>query len=198
MGRYARHLLNVATDPWHTAGFLLHWIRYRTLAERKFPSVVLKNKTNLFSLDVHGEQAPNPDSRITLAQQTDALGMPCSRVDWRYSSIDIESVDKTLSLLGSELKRQKLGELSYDSASLASDLTMYGAYGGHHIGTARMGDDPRHSVVDANCKVHAVANLYVASAAVFPTSSQANPTLTIVALALRLADHLKSLHPVAA
>lgn len=197
IGRYARHLLNVATDPWHTAGFLLHWIRYRTLAERKFPSVVLKNKTNLFSLDVHGEQAPNPHSRITLSDQKDALGMPCSRIDWRYSEIDITSVDKTLTLLGGELARQGLGELSYDPASLASDLTMYGAYGGHHIGTARMGSDKRHSVVDANCKLHGVANLYVASAAVFTTSSQANPTLTIVALALRLADHLRSLHPVA-
>ena len=69
----------------------------------------------------------------------------------------------------------------------------YGAYGGHHIGTARMGDDPRTSVVDANCRVHGVANLHIASAAVFPTSSQANPTLTVVALALRLADRLRAL-----
>jgi len=69
-------------------------------------------------------------------------------------------------------------------------LTRFGAYGGHHIGTARMGDNPQSSVVDRDCKLHHVDNLYIASSAVFPTSSQANPTLTITALALRLGDHL--------
>ena len=71
----------------------------------------------------------------------------------------------------------------------------FGAYGGHHIGTARMGIDPRSSVVDADCRVHSVRNLFVAGSAVFPTSSQANPTLTLVALALRLAAHLKARLP---
>jgi choline dehydrogenase-like flavoprotein len=77
-------------------------------------------------------------------------------------------------------------------------MTRYGAYGGHHIGTARMGNDPRTSVVDANCRVHGVRNLHVASAAVFPTSSQANPTLTVVALSLRLAERIKALMQAAA
>jgi choline dehydrogenase-like flavoprotein len=71
-------------------------------------------------------------------------------------------------------------------------MTRYGAYGGHHIGTARMGHDPHLSVVDADCRIHGVSNLSIASAAVFPTSSQANPTLTVVALALRLADRLRA------
>jgi len=66
----------------------------------------------------------------------------------------------------------------------------FGAYGGHHIGTARMGSDPRTSVVDANCRVHSVGNLFVAGSAAFPTSSQANPTLTLIALSLRLGRHL--------
>ena len=71
-------------------------------------------------------------------------------------------------------------------------MTRYGAYGGHHIGTARLGSDPASSVVDPDCRVHGVDNLFIAGSAVFPTSSQANPTLTIVAMALRLADHLKT------
>lgn len=195
LGRYARHLLNVMTDPFDTTAFLLHWIRYRTLSERKFPSVVLKNRTNLFSLDVHGEQAPNPESRVTLTSDKDAMGMLRTRVDWRYSDIDIVSVDKMLALMASEFKRCGVGELTYDPSTLAEDLTMYGAYGGHHIGTARMGTDARTSVVNADGRLHDVGNLYVASAATFPTSSQANPTLTIVALALRLAAHLKTLAP---
>jgi choline dehydrogenase-like flavoprotein len=76
----------------------------------------------------------------------------------------------------------------------ALDATVRGStpVGGHHIGTARMSASPRHGVVDADCAVHGVPNLFVASAAVFPTCGHANPTLTIVALALRLADHLKA------
>jgi len=70
-------------------------------------------------------------------------------------------------------------------------MTRYGAYGGHHIGTARMGTDPRSSVVNSDCRVHGIGNLYIAGSAVFPTSSQANPTLTLVALALRLAARLE-------
>ena len=66
----------------------------------------------------------------------------------------------------------------------------FGAYGGHHLGTARMGTDARTSVVDADCRVHSVRNLFVAGSAVFPTSSQANPTLTLIALSLRLGRHL--------
>lgn len=189
--RYFRHIRNVVSDPFDTIGFFLHWIWHHELAGRRYPSVILKNKTNLFSLDVNGEQAPNPNSRVTLSTQMDALGMPRSHIDWRYSEIDVVSVDKTLNLLASEFKRCGVGELSYDPSTLEADLTMYGAYGGHHIGTARMGADPKTSVVDANCKVHGISNLYVASSAVFPTSSQANPTLSIVALALRLVDHLK-------
>jgi choline dehydrogenase-like flavoprotein len=79
----------------------------------------------------------------------------------------------------------------FDAAGVETEVTRYGAYGGHHIGTARMGTDVRTSVVDADCRVHSVSNLYIAGSAVFPTSSQANPTLTIVAMALRLAHHLR-------
>ncbi len=74
--------------------------------------------------------------------------------------------------------------------TLEEDLLRFGAYGGHHIGTARMGGDPRTSVVDADCRVHSTDNLFVAGSAAFPTSSQANPTLTLIALSLRLGRHL--------
>jgi choline dehydrogenase-like flavoprotein len=119
--------------------------------------------------------------------------MPRLRIDWRYTPGDVDSVTRALALLADDLKNSGAGRLVYDPGTLESEMTRYGAYGGHHIGTARMGTDPHTSVVDANCRIHSVDNLYVAGAAVFPTSSQANPTLTIVALSLRLADHLKSL-----
>ncbi|MDB5963545.1 MAG: dependent oxidoreductase, partial [Polaromonas sp.] len=189
-GLYARHLRNVLSDPMDTTAFLAHWVARRTLAQRKFPSVILRNRTNRFSLELHGEQVPNASSRVTLIDQQDALGMPRIRVDWRYSSQDIDSLRRTLDVFSGEFARSGVGRLDYDKDTLEQDLTRFGAYGGHHLGTARMGQDVRTSVVDADCQVHAVRNLFIAGSAVFPTSSQANPTLTLIALSLRLGDHL--------
>lgn len=186
----ARHLLNVATDPLDTAGFLAHWLRHRTLAERKFPSVILRNRSNRFSLEMHGEQVPRAESRVTLAEGRDPLGLPKLRVDWRYGAQDIDSLRRTLRILAQEFERSGTASLSIDEDRLEEDLTRFGAYGGHHVGTARMGSDPRTSVVDANARVHSVDNLYVAGSAIFPTSSQANPTLTLIATTLRLGHHL--------
>ena len=188
--RYAQHVLNVATDPLDTAAFLAHWLRRRTLASRKFPSVILRNRSNRFSLEVHGEQFPRPQSRVTLSERVDALGMPRLRVDWRYGQDDIESVRRTLDVMAHAFEASHTAQLSYQSQTLEEDLLRFGAYGGHHLGTTRMGSDPRSSVVNSDCQVHGVRNLFVASSAVFATSSQANPTLTLLALSLRLADTL--------
>ena len=103
---------------------------------------------------------------------------------------NIESIGGMLDLLAQEFARSGVARLEYDRQTLEEDLMRFGAYGGHHIGTARMGSDPRTSVVDADCRVHSVNNLYVAGSAAFPTSSQANPTLTLIALSLRLGRHL--------
>jgi len=189
---YARHLLNVATDPLHTAAFLGHWLTQRTLAERKFPSVILRNRTNRFSLEVHSEQIPQAASRVMLNERRDALGMPMLRVDWRYSQADIDSVRGTLDVIAEEFEASGVAKFEYQREQLEDDLLRFGAYGGHHLGTARMGSDPRTSVVNADCQLHSVRNLFVAGSAVFPTSSQANPTLTLIALSLRLADTLAS------
>jgi choline dehydrogenase-like flavoprotein len=128
-----------------------------------------------------------------LESATDALGMPRLRVDWRYTARDVDTVTRAIALLAQELDRNGVGRLDYKPESVEAEMTRYGAYGGHHIGTARMGSDPRSSVVDADCRVHGVGNLYIAGSATFPTSSQANPTLTLVALSLRLAATLRCL-----
>jgi choline dehydrogenase-like flavoprotein len=190
IGTYARHMLNVVADPLDTSAFLSHWVTRRTLADRKFPSVILRNRTNRFSLEMHGEQAPLETSRVTLTSKDDVLGMPKLRVDWRYSQSDIESLRGTLDLIAQQVELAGVGRLEYQRETLEEDLTRFGAYGGHHIGTTRMGNDERTSVVDQDCQVHSVNNLYIAGSAVFPTSSQANPTLTLLALTLRLGDTL--------
>jgi choline dehydrogenase-like flavoprotein len=105
----------------------------------------------------------------------------------------LDTVRREIELLAGEIDRSGLGRFEYDPASIEHEMTRYGAYGGHHIGTARMGADVRASVVNPDCRVHTVENLFISGSATFPTSSQANPTLTIVAMSLRLAAHLKGL-----
>lgn len=186
------HMRNLATDLPGTAAFGWHLFTRRKLAARKFPSIIVHPKANRFSLDFHAEQQPNRESRVTLTSARDALGMPQLLVDWRHAPGDVHTVRTALAVLARDLHESGAGRLDYDSEAVEAEMLRDGAYGGHHIGTARMGTDPRRSVVDSDGRVHGMDNLYVAGAAVFPTSSQANPTLTIVALALRLADHLQA------
>jgi len=189
---WMRHVGNVLSGPAEVMAFAWHMLRDRRLASRKFPSIIIKSKASLYSLDFHAEQQPNPDSRVTLGDDRDALGTRRIHVDWRYTPRDVDTVARALALFAADIARSGVGSFSYDPARVEAEMTRYGAYGGHHLGTARMGNDPRTSVVNAECRVHDVDNLYIASAATFATSSQANPTLTVVALALRLAATLRA------
>ncbi len=146
-----------------------------------------------FTMWSTAEQAPNPDSRVTLGQATDALGLPRLRLDWRLSELDKRSLQEVHRTIAQEFGRQGLGRLRIEEW-LSADLTSWSPEmigGNHHMGTTRMSDDPGAGVVDRNCRVHGMANLFVAGSSVFATAGSANPTLTIVALALRLADHLQ-------
>ncbi len=191
LGDYLRHVLNVVSQPIRTARFLADWAWRRTLAVRKFPSIIIASTANRYSLDVHAEQIPNPESRVSLAETRDPLGLPRIAIDWRYTAADIDTVATALRLLKQDFAAWGGGTLEYDEDEVEAAMLREGAYGGHHIGTARMGRTAEEGVVDRDCRVFGIDNLYIAGSAVFPTSSQANPTLTIVAMALRLADHLR-------
>lgn len=143
-----------------------------------------------FDIAYEAEQAPNPDSRVTLGTQRDALGQRRVVLDWRLTELDRAHLKKGLELLGRELGRLGEGRLWIRPRVLEEWPPKAISVGAHHIGTTRMHDNPRKGVVDANCRVHGTSNLFVAGSSVFPTSGKANPTLTIVALAARLADHL--------
>ena len=136
------------------------------------------------------EAAPNRESRVSLSNQRDGLGLNRAEVDWRLSAIDDRSVRRHHEILCEEIARAGLGRVEFDLDGCSMSTLPSVAGAGHHMGTTRMHEDPREGVVDSDCRVHGVANLFVAGSSVFPTSGSANPTLTIVALALRLADHL--------
>lgn len=142
-------------------------------------------------LRCQSEQLPNPNSRISLGTQTDALGMRRVVVDWRLTPEDRARAAATLRLFGTEAGRAGLGRVRswFLEGELNWPSDLFGDQ--HHAGTTRMHPDPAQGVVDADCAVHGVANLYIAGSSVFPTLGGNNPTLTITALALRLADHIK-------
>jgi len=131
---------------------------------------------------------------VTLSDMKDSLGMNRAKVDWRISEIERTTARHFSDYIGDVLQRLGLGK-AQPSAWLGSDLPvqndeLYGTF--HFIGTTRMSRDPRDGVVDENCRSHGIDNLYFAGCSVFPTGGHANPTLTIVALAIRLADHLRA------
>ncbi|CCD95833.1 FAD dependent oxidoreductase [Bradyrhizobium sp. ORS 375] len=187
---YLRHARNIAVQPAALSRFAAMWLRRRILTRRKLPSVVLASADHRYPLEFHAEQLPNSDSRVTLSERRDADDVPRLKVDWRVLDADVEGIVRAHRLLKREVERTGIGHLSVDEAALSSCIRDRSIVGGHHIGTTRMSVTPQHGVVDPDCRVHGVDNLFIASSSVMPTSGQANPTLTILALALRLADHL--------
>jgi choline dehydrogenase-like flavoprotein len=191
MRAWLGHVRNLVQDVSGATRFARHWLRRHCLAARRYPSVIVAPRAGAFSLDLHAEQAANPQSRVTLSHERDGLGMQKLIVDWRCLEIDRHTLRAALTALSEDFGQSRCARLRHDPAELNTLIEREGAYGGHHIGTARMAASPRDGVVDEDCRVFGMHNLFLAGSAVFPTSSQANPTLTIVALALRLADHLK-------
>lgn len=171
LGYAARHLMNAAAG--------------RGPGRRGQPPV------RLYRMKYLQEQAPNPESRVVLGRGRDRLGSPRGELCWRLSEIDVRSARRGHRILGQALESAGIGSLrgALDGEDDGWLHRLRGAR--HHMGTTRTHPDPRRGVVDADGRVHGLANLYVAGSSVFPTSGAANPTLTIVALALRLADHLR-------
>jgi choline dehydrogenase-like flavoprotein len=152
-------------------------------------------EAQVFQMFTRQEQAPNPESRIELGAEKDELGMPRANLRWKFTPLDKRSIRTYYELLGQEMGRAGLGRVQMMDWLLDGDDNAWPnilSGGWHHMGTARMHEDPKQGVVDANCKVHGLANLSVAGGAVYPTGGAVNPTLTVVAVALRLSDHLKT------
>jgi choline dehydrogenase-like flavoprotein len=147
---------------------------------------VLRRRRSLMIL-INLEQAPDLDNRVTLGSERDALGQPKVALWWRWRDVDRRNLERLRTVLAREFEHFGLGRLEAPPDALPDPNAH------HHLGTTRMHGDPRYGVVDQNGRVHGTANLFVAGSSVFPTGGYANPTLTIVALSLRMADHIRSM-----
>lgn len=159
------------------------------LLEIPYQRALLQSANRHFSLEVEAEQTPNPASRVTLVREKDPFGVNRLQFDWRVAAGDFAAIRRSQQLLDQELRRAGIGwvDCFYGDEFPAAHL----GFGNHHMGTTRMNTNSKKGVVDENAKVHGLANLFIAGSSVFPTSGAANPTLTVIAMALRLADHLK-------
>ncbi len=192
--RVAPHLWNALRGAPRAAAFAARFLAARYGSDVRLPGFFILNRARRYELHHHAEHLPRADSRATLSDARDALGRRRLRVDLRFGVEDARSVVGTIEAMAERLSAAGLARVEWRVPPEARiDAVLAQASDGfHQIGTARMSRDPRQGVVDADARVHGVANLFLAGSAIFPSSGQANPTLTAVALALRLAAHLKA------
>lgn len=144
----------------------------------------------VMDLQTRSEQSPNPDSRISLSDtKRDKLGLRQAQVDWRLKPIDMESIQRSIAIIGQEIGLSGIGRVY----GFQDDQKERLRGGCHRMGTTRMSADPKQGVVDPYCRVHGFPNLYVGGGSVFTTGGVANPVLTETALAIRTADHIKAM-----
>ena len=183
----------------------LAWVRLQRYLDHSEKTVMgSEDQTGMvarsFELVYQPEQAPNRANRVTLSQRRDALGYRIAHLYWRWSEIDLLSIRRVRQILACELRACNVADLVQEEDDIfpqgEGGLRLPGAV--HHLlGTTRMHEHPRQGVVDQSCKVHGSSSVYVAGASVFPTGGYANPSLTVVALAIRLADELRRVMPAA-
>lgn len=186
------HVRNMILGAPEVAKFGYDWLFKRVLARRKLPYTLMRNADGTYPLEFNSEQIPLEDSRLTMGSDTDRDGLRRIHVQWRIGEEDVQAAARSFVVLRDTIAATTSCRVEFDEAALVPSLRTSVPVGGHHIGTARMAASERDGVVDADCAVFGLPNLFLASSAVFPTSSHANPTLTIVALAIRLAAHLKA------
>ncbi|MCC6919898.1 MAG: GMC family oxidoreductase [Alphaproteobacteria bacterium] len=195
--RIGAHLWNILRGAPEAALFASRFMAARYAAKVRMPGFFVRNAARRYAFHFHAEQAPDAASTVTLSTARDALGMPRAKIDLRFGAGDAESILKTHDAMAARLKAAALAEIEHrlPEAERAAAILAQASDGFHQAGTARMADDPRAGVVDRDARVHGVANLFLAGSAILPSSGQANPTLLAVALAGRLAAHLKQALP---
>ena len=190
-GPWSAHAKNLIREPLRTLAFIPTFGYKRFVARRKVPGFFQYSASNRYLLHYHGEQVPNPDSRITLGSEPDALGLKRAKIDFRYTEQDVDGIMKAHQHWDEYLRQHGVGKLEYLDPDPRDSVWKQAADGFHQIGTTRMARKPSDGVVDEYGRVHGTDNLFVASSSNFVTSGQANSTFMIVAFALRMIDHIR-------
>ncbi len=149
------------------------------------------DQVQCFSLINRSQQLPSPESRLTLDPEKDSLGLNMAKLNWQFVPEDYHLLKRGNEIIAQEFGRLGLGRMLNSLEDKEHWPRHWG--GGHHIGVTRMHADPKQGVVDPDCMVHGLSNLYIAGPSVFPTGGYANPVLTILALSIRLSDHIKNI-----
>jgi hypothetical protein len=193
--RYLAHVRNVLLDAPGAAVQIADIVWQRFVIGRRKPNLFLYARNGEYPLHYHGEQRPSAESRVTLSESRDGNGMRRLNIDLRFAHEDADGIVRAHQVLDASLQRLGFGKLiplvPYDHMPAA--VLRNSRDGFHQMGVARIGFSQYDGVVDLNCKVFGLVNLYLAGSAVFRTGGQANPTFSAVALGIRLADHLARL-----
>ena len=185
------HLANIMRHPLRTIDFMSSFGSRRLLTRgRKAPGFLIHNDRDVYPLEFQGEHRPQFDSRIWLCDERDDLGMRRVGIDLRFCDDDVEGVVRAHEQWDAFLRVNGVGHLEYLEEDPRATIWRRLGGGFHQSGTTRMSASPNDGVVDQDLRVHSTANVFVASSSTFVTSSQANPTMMIVAFAVRLAKHL--------
>jgi hypothetical protein len=193
----AAHLRNVARDLPHIATFFSKYLYRRYITRTRAHSFFELCAARRYRLRYHAEHLPNRNSRVTLSDERDAYGLRRLSIDFHYTLADIKPILRAHACFAEWLSNRKLGALQWSvpEAERVSHIISQSRDGRHQIGTTRMGHTEKTGVVNKDCRVFGVNNLFMAGTSIFCTSGHANPTLTAVALAVRLAHNLTAATP---
>ena len=190
----AKHLLRARFGEL-TAADVLHSVRHSPLLLRQATRYTLHHRvynpaSAEIRLRVHCEQRPDSESSIMLSNERDSIGLFRARLDWRISQLELATIRTFAEIAATSLT--PIAEIQPDPALLDDDPTFLDRCddSNHHMGGMRMCASPNDGVVTPDLLLHGTRNVHVCSGAVFPTSGFSNPTHTVLALAMRLADRL--------
>ncbi len=189
--RSGAHIANILRDPVGVLDAVRSGAKRFSAEIARRPQRLVTRGAGPYALAYHAEHFPEYDSRVILSDTMDQTGRYRLKIDFRYGQRTVLALVNAHKLLSQRLQSAGAAELTLpNDETLAETIIRKSRDGYHQIGLTRMSVDPKDGVVDSNCRVHGADNLFVASASVFPVSGQANPTLSVVAMALRLADHI--------
>jgi choline dehydrogenase-like flavoprotein len=191
------HFKTVLKEGWVELPTIIK-IAFKRFQKRRLPFVLPNINNEKLGLYFQTEHMPNADSRIILDENNvDALGIPRAKVHIEFNEMDKKTIKIAHKIFMDRYVKASVGGYLFNESGLdefiIKKINSFNS-SAHHLGTTRMSNDPLSGVVDRNCLVHGLTNLYVAGSSVFPTGGHVNPTLTIVALAIRLAEHLNQVN----